>query len=71
MTHRKRLKIASVAFSVLWGAWMIWSLWPLRPAEIGMLVVGSMLAGLAWHWLYGAWYRWYFARRFFPRRRAS
>ena len=71
MTHRSRLKYASLTFAALWTLWMVWSLWPLHPAEIGMLIVSGALAGLAWHWLYGRWYRWYFASRLFPRKRAN
>jgi hypothetical protein len=71
MTHRSRLKLASLAFAVLWTLWMIWSLSPLHPREIGLLVASGLLAGLAWHWLYGAWYRWYFASHLFPRKRAN
>jgi hypothetical protein len=68
MTHRSRLKLASFSFAVLW---MLWSLSPLHPAQIGLLAVSGALAGLAWHWLYGAWYRWFFASRLLPRKRAS
>lgn len=68
MTHRSRLKFASLMFAVLWTSWMIWCLWPMRPAEIGMLSVSGALAGCVWYWLYGSWYRWYFASRLFPRR---
>jgi hypothetical protein len=71
MTHRSRLKIASFTFAVLWTLWMLWSLAPLHPAQIGLLVASGALAGLAWHWLYGAWYRWYFASHLLPRKRAS
>ncbi len=71
MTHRSRLKLASLSFSILWTLWMIWNLSPLHPARIGMLIVSGALAGLAWYWLYGTWYRWYFARRIFPQKRAS
>jgi hypothetical protein len=71
MTHRSRLKFASLAFAVLWTSWMIWSLSPLHPGQIGLLVTSGALAGLAWYWLYGAWYRWYFAGRLLPRRRVS
>ena len=53
MTHRSRLKLASLMFAVLWTLWMIWSLWPLHPAPFGLLAVSGALAGLAWHWLYG------------------
>jgi hypothetical protein len=54
MTHRSRLKLASLAFAVLWTLWMIWSLSPLHPREIGLLVASGLLAGLAWHWLYAS-----------------
>ena len=71
MTHRLRLKLASLTFAVLWTVWMIWSLSPMRPAELGMLAVSGALAGVGWYWLYGSWYRWYFASHVFPRRRAN
>jgi hypothetical protein len=56
MTHRSRLKFASLTFAALWTLWMIWCLSPLHPAQIGMLIVSGALAGLAWYWLYGWWY---------------
>ena len=71
MTHRLRLKLASLTFAVLWTVWMIWSLSPMRPAELGMLAVSGALAGAGWYWLYGSWYRWYFASHVFPRRRSN
>ncbi len=71
MTHRARLKLASLMFAVLWTLWMIWSLWPLHPVPLALLVIIGAVAGLAWHWLYGSWYRWFFARRFFPRKRVT
>lgn len=71
MTHRLRLRLASLAFAVLWSGWMIWWLSPMRPAEVGMLAISGALAGFAWYWLYGSWYRWHVARRVFPRRRIN
>jgi hypothetical protein len=71
MTHRLRLKLASLMFAVLWTLWMIWSLSPLHAGQIGLLAVSGVLAGLGWHWLYGSWYRWYFAGRLVPRRRLN
>ena len=71
MTHRSRLKLAALAFALFWTAGMIWHLWPMRPAEIGMLTVSGALAGVVWYWLYGAWYRWQFARHLFPRKRLT
>jgi hypothetical protein len=71
MTHRKRLKLASLMFAVLWTLWMIWSLSPLHPVLLGLLVVCGALAGLGWYWLFGAWYRWFFAGHLFPRKRMS
>ena len=71
MTHRLRLKLASLMFASLWTAWMMWSSAPLQTAEIVIWLVCGALAGLGWHWLYGRWYRWHFARRLFPRKRTS
>jgi hypothetical protein len=71
MTHRSRLKFASLIFAVLWTIWMSWSLSPMRPAELGMLAVSGALAGVVWYWLYGSWYRWYFAGHVFPRKRIN
>jgi hypothetical protein len=71
MTHRSRLKFASLTFAVLWTIWMIWSLSPMRLGELGTLAVSGALAGVVWHWLYGSWYRWYFAGRLIPRRRLN
>ncbi|CAN0510471.1 unnamed protein product [Phaeothamnion confervicola] len=71
MTHRLRLKLASLTFAVLWTGWMMWLSSPLRPAEIVILTTSGMLAGFGWHWLYGRWYRWHFARKSFPRKRTT
>lgn len=71
MTHRSRLKLGSIAFAVLWTAWMLWCLTPLRIEQAGLLLISGALAGLAWYWAYGQWYRWYFAGRLFPRRRTT
>ena len=50
---------------------MLWWSSPLRPAEIVIIVACGVLAGFAWHWLYGRWYRWHFARQLFPRKRSG
>ena len=71
MTHRLRLKLASVSFAVLWTGWMLWWSSPLRPAEVAIIASCGLLVGFAWHWLYGHWYRWHFARHLFPRRRVG
>ena len=71
MTHRARLKLASLSFAILWTGWMMWWSSPLRPAEIVILIGSGVLAGFGWYWLYGRWYRWYFARKFFPRKRTT
>lgn len=71
MTHRLRLKLASLILAALWTGWMIWWLSPMRTAEACMLTIGGALAGFVWYWLYGAWYRWHVARRLFPRRRMN
>lgn len=71
MTHRMRLKLASLAFALLWTAWMLWWSAPLRPAEMIIFAFGGVMVGLAWYWLYGRWYRWHFARKVFPRKPTS
>lgn len=71
MTHRSRLKLASLIFAVLWTLWMVWSLSAVHPVQIGVLALCGAIGGIAWHWLYGAWYRWYFAARVFPRKPAA
>ncbi len=71
MTHRARLRLASVMFAVLWTLWMIWSLSPMQPTQVGLLIISGALAGVAWYWAYGWWYRWFFASRIFPRKRTT
>jgi len=71
MTHRMRLKSASLAFAVLWTGTMMWWSAPLRPAEVVILMICGALAGPAWYLLYGRWYRWHFTRRLFPRKHVS
>ena len=71
MSHRMRLKLASLLFAVLWILVMIWSLSPLQKGQLGLLMASTALAGLVWYWLYGSWYRWYVARRVFPRKRTT
>ena len=71
MTHRLRLKLASIVFAVMWTGWMLWWSSPQRPAEVAIIVACGVLAGVAWHWLYGRWYRWHFARHLFPRKRSG
>ena len=67
MTHRARLKFASLTFAVLWTCWMIWSLSPLQIEQVGMLAISGALAGLVWYWASAFWYRW----RLFPRKRTT
>lgn len=69
MSHRSRLKLASLAFAVLWTAWMGWWAWPLHLGDVVMLAVCGVTVGLVWHWLYGRWYRWHFVGGLFPRKR--
>jgi hypothetical protein len=71
MTHRLRLKLASLMFATLWTAWMMWSSAPLEIAEFVIYPICGALAGFGWHWLYGRWYRWFFARHVFPRKRTT
>ena len=71
MTHRSRLKLASLIFAAFWTIWMVWSLSPLHPVQIGLLAVSGALAGLGWYCLCGSWYRWHFAGRILPRRRLN
>jgi hypothetical protein len=71
MTHRMRLKLASLTFAILWTVWMMWWSAPLRPAEFVIISICGVLIGLAWYWLYGRWYRWHLARKLFPQKRAG
>ena len=63
MTTENQLKLSSIAFAVLWTAFMAWQNWPLGWPLLIILVVCGALAGLGWYWLFGKWYRWWFARR--------
>ena len=39
---------------------MLWWTAPHTTASAISLIVAGLVAGLAWYWLYGKWYRWYF-----------
>ena len=51
------LKLASIAFAVLWAAWMIWSN-GITPVNVVTFAVVGALAG--WLWFLGM--RWFFRR---------
>jgi hypothetical protein len=51
------LKLASIAFAVLWAAWMIWSN-GFTPANVVTFALVGALAG--WLWFLGM--RWFFRR---------
>jgi hypothetical protein len=57
------LKLASLAFAVMWTVMMWWWSAPLDTAAIVILAIAGAVTGLLWYWLYGKWFRWYFARR--------
>ena len=63
MSFEKRLKLAAVMFAVLWTAGMWWMRAPLDTAAIVVLIITGAIAGVAWYWLYGKWFRWYFGVR--------
>lgn len=67
MTHRTRLRIASLTVASLWAGTLAWWVAPLQPAEVVTLAIGGMLAGVAWRWLH----RCYFAWKIRPRHRAQ
>ena len=67
MTHRSRLKLASLTFATLWVGLMTWTLSPLKIEQVGMLALSGALAGLISHWACGIWLRW----RLFPRKRTT
>jgi hypothetical protein len=63
MTTRSQLALSALAFAVLWTAGMWWWTEPRDIAGTIVLLVIGALTGLAWYWLYGKWYRWYFGRK--------
>jgi hypothetical protein len=63
MHAETRLKLASLAFAVMWTVMMWWWSAPLETAAIVILAIAGAITGLLWYWLYGKWFRWYFARR--------
>jgi uncharacterized membrane-anchored protein len=60
MSTKTLIALSAVAFAVLWTAAMLWWTAPHTTASVISLVVAGLVAGLAWYWLYGKWYRWYF-----------
>ena len=51
------LKLASIAFAVLWAAWMIWSS-GITLANVAIFAVAGAIVG--WLWFLGM--RWFFRR---------
>jgi hypothetical protein len=62
MHTETRLKLSAVFFAVFWTAAMVWWNVP-DTAGLVILVITGGIAGLLWYWLYGKWYRRYFAQR--------
>lgn len=64
MTDETRLKLSAIAFALTWAPLMIWCTGtPLEPVPVLIFLALGSLAGVLWYWLYGKWFRWYFARR--------
>ena len=64
MTDETRLKLSAIAFVLIWTPLMIWRTGtPLEPVPVLISLAAGCLAGVLWYWLYGKWFRWYFARR--------
>jgi hypothetical protein len=49
------LRLASLAFAVLWTAWMLWWTAPLAVANTIILVICGAFAGLLFYWAIGKW----------------
>lgn len=67
MTHRKRLRFASLLFTALWIGGIAWMNPPQQALDVASLIFRGIAVGFLWHWLYGRWYRWHFAGGRFPR----
>jgi hypothetical protein len=63
MTGTTQLRLASIAFAVLWTSFMWWSNRPLHAGEAILLAACGALAGIGWYFGYGRWFRWYFRTR--------
>jgi hypothetical protein len=59
MSDRALLRLASLAFTVLWTSFMWWWNQPLDGAQLVMLAVCGVLCGFGWHFGYGRWFRIY------------
>ena len=62
MTETTQLKLASVAFACLWTTFMWWWNRPLDTAQIVILAMCGLIAGISWYFGYGRWFRWHFGR---------
>jgi hypothetical protein len=49
MRPTTRLKLASIAFAVLWTGWMVWSTDSFDWAGIVILTISGALAGIGWY----------------------
>ena len=58
MTETTELRLASIAFAVAWTGFMWWSNRPLHAGDMTLLAACGALAGLAWYFGYGRWFRW-------------
>lgn len=64
MTDEMLLRLSAIAFAAIWTPLMIW--WsdaPVEPVVVAIYLAAGILAGVLWYWLYGKWFRWYFAGR--------
>ena len=63
MHVERTLKVSSVAFAVMWTAMMFWWSIAFETVPVVILAACGVVAGTLWYWLYGKWFRWYFARQ--------
>lgn len=58
MRPTTRLKLASIAFAVLWTGWMLWSTDSFDWAGIVILSIAGALAGVSWYFAMRFAFRW-------------
>lgn len=63
MTGTTQLRLASIAFAVVWTGFMWWSSRPLHAGDAVLLAACGALGGICWYFGYGRWFRWYFRTR--------
>jgi hypothetical protein len=57
MTGTTQLRIASIAFAMLWTSIMWWTDRPLHTHELALLIACGALVGFGWYFGYGRWFR--------------